>query len=244
MSKFTTEVRFICETANGQTESSGYDSVDDILDNVANQVMPDYPIFDENYRLTLNKKILSHYYTREICAETVGLWKLWLGNRMREIMPYYNQLYRSELLKFNPLYNVDIRTTHQRQNDEERTNSNSRSESRNDVRSNTRTADSTDMYSDTPQGGLGNFDWGDQYLTNARLKNDASNDNTIDHGKTSGSENGTAKIANTEQYLQRVYGKEGTESFSDLLMKYRKTFLNIDNEIIGKLSDLFFGLYE
>jgi hypothetical protein len=27
---------------------------------------------------------------------------------MNEIMPYYNQLYKSELLEFNPLYNVDL----------------------------------------------------------------------------------------------------------------------------------------
>ena len=244
MSKFTTEVRFICETANGQTESSGYDDVDEILTNVANKVMPDYPIFDENYRLTLNKKILSHYYTREICAETVGLWKLWLGNRMREIMPYYNQLYKSQLLEFNPLYTVDLTTTHQRQFDEENKRTTSSSNKTDNVSATNRNTDRTDMYSDTPQGGLGNFDWGEQYLTNARKQNEANGDNSVSNTASSGSGSDTGTIANTEQYLQRVSGKQAGESFSELLLKYRKTFLNIDRQIIDDLSDMFFGLYE
>ena len=48
---------------------------------------------------------------REIGAETVGLWMLWLNTRMEEIMPYYNQLYESALIEFNPLYNIDLHRT-------------------------------------------------------------------------------------------------------------------------------------
>ena len=104
MSKFTTEVRFICESAAGLKHSAGYDKIDEVLtEETINKVMPDYPLFDENYRYQLNKKILKFYYTREICAESVGLWRLWLDNKLNSIMPYYNQLYESELLKFDPL---------------------------------------------------------------------------------------------------------------------------------------------
>ena len=112
MSKYTTEVRYICETYAGLDESAGYDDVNDIISNSEDKIFEEYEIFDENYRSILNQKILRHYYTREICAETVGLWKLWLNNTMNEIMPYYNQLYKSALLKFNPLYDVDLATSH------------------------------------------------------------------------------------------------------------------------------------
>lgn len=112
MSKYTTEVRYICESYSGLDESKGYADINDIIANSEDQIFEEYPIFDENYRSVLNTKILRHYYTREICAETVGLWKLWLNNTMNEIMPYYNQLYRSELLKFNPLYDVEVTTSH------------------------------------------------------------------------------------------------------------------------------------
>ena len=71
MSKFTTEVRFICESAAGLKHSVGYDKIDEVLtEETVNKVMPNYPLFDENYRYQLNKKILKYYYTREICAES------------------------------------------------------------------------------------------------------------------------------------------------------------------------------
>ena len=73
--------------------------------------LKDYPIFDENYRGVLNQKILEHYYFREIGFETASLFKFYLNRTMNEIMPYYNQLYKSELLEFNPFYNVDQVTT-------------------------------------------------------------------------------------------------------------------------------------
>lgn len=114
MSKYTTEVRFICETYAGLDESADYMGIDEVLDKSRGKVFDfDFPIFDENYRNVLEDKILKHYYTREIGAETIGLWKLWLNTRMNEIMPYYNQLYASEVIKFNPMYDVDLTTTHQ-----------------------------------------------------------------------------------------------------------------------------------
>ena len=112
MSKYTTEVRYICENYANQTESKGYNSVQSILDNSWDRVFDfDFPIFDENYREPLCKKILKHFYTREICEETVGLWKLRLDDRMNEIMPYYNKLYESELISIEPLVNYRVRTT-------------------------------------------------------------------------------------------------------------------------------------
>ena len=84
-------------------------SVNDIIASAAQFIFNfDYPIFDENYRRPLETKILRHYYTREISEETYGLWKLRLDDRMNMIMPYYNKLYESELIKFNPLYDVDL----------------------------------------------------------------------------------------------------------------------------------------
>ena len=113
MSKYTTEVRYICEKAAGLDESKGYADVDTIIENSIDSIFSfNFPMFDESYRSVLCTKILRHYYTREIGFETVGLWKLKLQTKLNEIMPYYNQLYNSELIKFNPLYDVDLNTTH------------------------------------------------------------------------------------------------------------------------------------
>lgn len=190
MSKYTTEVRYICETAAGYDESKGYNDVDKIIeDSVDNIFSFDFPIFDETYRNVLCIKILRHFYTREIGFETVGLWKLKLQTKLNEIMPYYNQLYTSELLKFNPLYDVDLNTTHVGTKDSENDKSGSNSGSgenttvvnNNNVEKGNSTKDRVngsnysdndsktnyDLYSDTPQGALDGVE-DEEYLTNAR----------------------------------------------------------------------------
>lgn len=108
MSKYTTELRFICENYAGLTESVGGKGVPEVIQKAIPKVFDfSWPIFDEAYRNVLCTKILKHYYTREIGEETVGLWKLRLDVKLNEIMPYYNKLYESQLLEFNPLYTVD-----------------------------------------------------------------------------------------------------------------------------------------
>lgn len=291
MSKYTTEVRFICETAAGYTESVGYDLVEQTIQKAIPKVFNfDFPMFDESYRNVLCTKILKHYYTREICEETVGLWKLRLNMRLNEIMPYYNQLYKSELLEFNPFYDVDITT----KNDGNKTENTSVSESGTEDKSgsdnssresndssttkntatNAFTNNSTttnkdtqkDLYSDTPQGSLKNVE-NEAYLTNARkIANDKSEvetntgsgngtDNTeykdtfSEENSNSYSENtfrsknGSTNLTSTDAYIQTVKGKNGGASYSKLLDEFRKTFINIDMQIIDNLNDLFFGLW-
>ena len=118
MSRYTTKVRFLCESLAGQTESLGFNNINQILTDAAPKVFDfKFPVFDEEYRLPLEIKILKHYYTREICEETVGLWKLRLDARMNEIMPYYNKLYESELIEFDPFNDTDLKTTSTRNTD-------------------------------------------------------------------------------------------------------------------------------
>lgn len=120
MSKYTTEVRYICETNTSRPiDGNGFNSIEEIIDTSHVKIFNfTYPIFDIQYRATLEKKILRHFYTREICEETVGLWKLRLCDKLNIIMPYYNQLYKSALLEFNPLYDVDY-TVYGNKNDDE-----------------------------------------------------------------------------------------------------------------------------
>mgnify|MGYP003288885135 FL=1 len=112
MSKYTTEVRYICEQKAGLKESVGFNSINSVLEKSWDKIFTtNWEIFDESYRKILCEKILRSYYTREICAETVGLWQLWLDSTLCEIMPMYNQLYKTTIYEFNPLYNTDMTTT-------------------------------------------------------------------------------------------------------------------------------------
>lgn len=179
MSKYTTQVRFICETEAGLIESKGFNNVEEIITTAAPKVFNfDFPIWDESYRLVLEKKILRHYYTREICAETVGLWKLWLNDKLNMIMPYYNKLYESTVLQFNPLYDTDITTNRTVENEgtttgnttlnEQTGNTGNRSrnthvegetsdaydENRHNEGESERNENDWQLFSDTPQGGI------------------------------------------------------------------------------------------
>lgn len=210
MSHYTTEVRFICEQYAGEFTSSDYSTVESIIENSRKKIFDfDFPIYDENYRSVLETKILKRYYTREIGFETVALWKFWLNKRLNEIMPYYNQLYKSTLLEFNPFYDADYTTTSNANKKFDEANSRSSTATGNNLRTdalktattgsetNTRTDNlhtatenteestngntSRDLYSDTPQGALTGVE-AENYLTNARKVTEDGNNHTTNSG--------------------------------------------------------------
>lgn len=279
MSYYTTEVRFICENYAGLDASKGQANVNEILSQSWNKVFDfNFPIFDENYRSVLCQKILKHYYTREIGFETVGLWKLKLDTTMNEIMPYYNKLYESELLEFDPFADADYTKEHEgkdggsgkdtgttTQSDTGShtgtiTDDASHNETIGDVGNVQLTETSWDVYSDTPQGALTNVD-NNTYLTNARkvthnAETDTTNDRNIEgtndnvrtfNEGTSNTGRGTSELnrtySNTDEYIDHVYGKFPGKSYMSMLKEFRETFLNIDMEIIDRLSDLFLKLW-
>ena len=279
MSKYTTEVRFICENKSGLEISGGSGDVDSIIANSWNKIFTSKaPFFDEEYRSILCQKILKHYYLREICCETVGIWTLWMNTRLEEIMPYYNQLYESAKIEFNPMHNVDLTSKHERNVEGtskedgtrtdnttgKRTLTGNRDTDNTSVgtRNTTNSSDATkrDLYSDTPQGAITGLE-NENYLTNARKITDNVNGtgneetNTTEKsgtdysetedttGKIDGVTSNTGKTNTTEDYLETIIGKQGTESFSSLLNEFRETFLNIDMQVIKEFNDLFFGLW-
>ena len=243
MSKYTTEVRYICENYAGLTESVGFSKVEEIISSARTKVFDfDYPIFDEDYRGVLETKILRHFYTREICAETVGLWKLWLSDRMNMIMPYYNQLYKSELLEFNPLYDVDMTRDYKLTKDGTKTDTGSTSGSTSSSDTAITSNETDSRFLDTPQGRVDSLENSD-YLTNVSF--DKNNGETTNTGSsTSSAESSLSSVmVNTDEYLEHVKGKASGTSYSKKLEEYRATFLNIDMQIINELNDLFMNLW-
>lgn len=316
MSKYTTEVRYICESYAGLEESVGYDSIDEVVQAAIPKIFKSSEILmfageTQEHRTLLFKKILLHYYTREIGYETVGLWKLKLNQRLMEIMPYYNQLYESELIEFDPMKNVDNTHTHEgKYNDDEKTDnirdtvdngvqhtsgtSNTTenvilrhdkiTERGNDTKTNVinSNADTWTLFSDTPQGGINGISnassgsVGDNsYLTNATHvigtpdgqtvtdtygnvtetynkngdKSDTTTSQTTVDSTTTNDKTGkitddnTRNTNGTDEYENKEMGKIGVETYSEMLEKYRKTFLNIDMMVIKELESLFMQLW-
>lgn len=271
MSVYTTQVRFICEAEAGLKKSVGYDDVNTVIQNAIPKIFNfSWPIFDESYRNVLETKILKHYYTREIGLETYGLWKLKLDTKLNEIMPYYNQLYKSALLEFNPLYDVDITRNHTGKktgtealkgnvdiNGQVLVDNHGNVNTTDDITvANTTTSENIDKFSATPQGAIDNLR-NEKYLTNARMVNDTNTSNGTTTGKTDTSTdsttdtttntttttNNSTTINNTEDYLETVKGKQGTQSYASLIMEFRETFLNIDMMVIEDLGELFMNIW-
>lgn len=207
MSKYTTELRFIVE--QGLT-SRMVDNIEANWPLIYSDIgLNDYPIFDEGYRETLNGKIIRHYYTREIGAETVGRWRMFVRDAMFLIMPYYNQLYESEVIAKNmePLGDRNIQRI-------EKASGTSSTDS-------TSTSDTTDVFQDTPQN----------EMIPAQIKNlQYATNVTIDSGTGTGHADGTYENSVTHNETGYIRPQ------SELLRLYRDTFLNIDNDVVHDLE--------
>ena len=174
LANYTTRLKSICEYYAEQNGVKNLNDVREVIKQSRKNIFDFYyPIFDESYRETLETNILLYYYMYEICAETVALWKVFLTSRMFGIMTYYNKLYESELLEYNPLEDTNIVTTHNKKNkgknvrdldatdnrDYKRTSVNqSRQEENIDASSsNTNTPNVYTLENDTPQNGIAGF---------------------------------------------------------------------------------------
>lgn len=222
MSKYTTQVRYICEHFAGLEHSVGYKDIEQVIENSWEQIFDfDFPVFDEAYRKPLCMKILKHFYTREIGEEVYSLWKLRLNDRLNVIMPYYNKLYEAWAEEFNPIFGVDITRKHVLNRDEDTTGTQEAETTGNNT--------NRDLYSDTPQGSLQNVE-NETYLTNARKVTDEAN------ATSNNSYNQNVKT--TDNYIEQLTGVQ-SGGYSEQLMKYREALINIDNMILNELNNLF-----
>lgn len=137
-----------------------------------------FPIWDENHRGELEKKIIEHYYFRQIGFETVGRFKFMLNARLREIMPRMNKIYQTTQYKYNPIenYNMEEKGTDTR----------------------TGSSDTLAKFSETPQGSLENLIDG-KYLTNATHGTDKS-EGKDDHYFT---RHGNIGVTTTQQMIEQ-----------------------------------------
>lgn len=234
MSKYTTELRFLITTCLNKEPPGTVSEIREDCRNAAPIILGNYPLFNEEYRDTIGEKILHHFYTREIGFETAFLFMQKINEKMNLIMPYYNKLYESELLKFNPLEDANETVEH-----EEHYSSMDRSD-RKDSSSTTVQSDTNNVqkYSDTPQGSIANLQQ-DRYLTNATI--DSSDVNQVTGVISSSGVDSEGK--NDGKYTTKRSGKSGSNTFSAMLKEYRETFLNIDQMIMAELEPLFMQLW-
>lgn len=240
----------------------------DRVKQLIDQKMSTYPLYESKSnheygipdiiptREELNKKILNYYKYREIGFETVGRFLDELEISLNEIMPKYNQLFFSADQDYNIIYNVDYKRTIDRDLSGNTTSSSTGETTSNSNDSNT-TSTTTNLYnknveSDTPQSQLG--------ITNKQIDSvDYANkvtwnkDTTEQSGTSTGTATTTADSTATgsgtnkeiESTLETTKGNFGVVSAQDLIEKYRKLIINIEQMIINdpRITELFMLIY-
>lgn len=192
-----------------------------------------YPIFDENYRETLNNKILNHYFDAEIGFETAPLFRHYLLAKLNEIMPLYNIMYekQKELLE-NIFGNVNLTESFEGEN------SNNSNVLNNSQSNSTGNSNMKNLFQDTPQGELDTTSINKQkWATNLTLNENNTSGNITDNSTSVGNSNGT------NNYIKKIIGNNGGKYNIELLKEIQNSILNIDIMIINELQDLFMGIY-
>ena len=188
--------------------------------------LDDYPIFDESHRSVLNQKIVRRYWTREIGIETTNLWRFKMRAHMHEVMPYFNQLWNTTKLEYDPLSTVDMRTISEGE-DTGTTVADSTSD-------NTSTSNSKSRVvgSEFPQTQLNNSNDYASSATDSVSDTDSSGESS---GRQNTEQTGTSK---TEQSTSGR-GVAGAE----LVLLLRETLLNVDTTILDSLEPLFMQVW-
>lgn len=207
-------------------------TIRNLMDNNFDFGLKDYPIFDNDYRTILNNKILMHYYMDEIGFETAGLFKVYLNNKMNEIMPYYNELYKKQkdlLLNFDKTTNLTETFTRDNTTD---TNTKSNSTS-----SNTASGSSKNVYQDTPMGSITQQDIDNYDHASNQEFNKNQNTSSIEDNS-----NLTGKATSLENYIRTKTGNNGRLYGIEILKMIKNNYMNIDEMVINELQDLFMGI--
>jgi len=192
-----------------------------------------YPLFTDNvvnvpsYRATLNGKIFDHFMNREIGSESLGVWRLSMRRKMNEIMPFYNQFYLSTQIPIIPIRTTDLSTANT-MNDVSVSNQSSDS-----VNSSNGNAVARSVGSDTPQTMLqGSEDYASSATDSNSQSANSGKGNQVSNGTTTDNANGTTTIV----------GYQGAAS--DLLIRYRDSFINVDMMVINELEDCFMQIWD
>ena len=215
--------------------------------------LDDYPLFDESYRAILNSKIMNHYFDHEIGLETPDLFNHYLSNRMAEIMPYYNEMYRVQALIANPFHNFEYSETSKRETDQD----NTQTTTGENIETTNQDSDTTftkgqvrshSAQSDTPQSNLTPYNVATGGYASLVNMSETESDNDVTSGQAStdarqDSQTETAgNIKTVDDYIRTITGSQGI-SKPEILKQYKAAFINIDREIINDLRDLFMMVY-
>lgn len=216
-----------------------------LIDNNFDFKLTSYPIFDENYRETLNNNILNHFYENEIGFETPALFRFYLNQRLNEIMPYYNILYEKQaLLIQNFDNNVNLTETFESKNEKNDSNTTTTTSSSSSESNSNSSSNNKNLFLDTPQGNIYKGSINDtNYATNVTFDENSNSSKINDSSKNNGSALSSLTSNSSDNYIKKIIGNNGNKFSLDILKDLQNSLLNIDMMILNDLSDLFMQIF-
>ena len=185
-------------------------------------------VIEENNLWTkdkLAKKIVDHYYMRELGFETPALFIHYAKVTMNEIMEKYLPLIYSANINYDPLVNVDYTETFERNADSTNTGTSTSNSN----------SSGLSINSDTPQKQINK----NEILSGKYASSTGANENEISDTTNTNSSGET-----NEEYTKRVKGNSGVSATAQKMVEqFRQNIIPIDAEIIKELNILFMGLY-
>ena len=188
----------------------------------------DFYVNSEAIKTKFEEKFIDEYYFNEIGFETVGRFQHRLKTKLNKIMPYYKQLYETEIRSkdIDFMLNKDLVEEYERIVTGE-----------NNSISDLTVLDNTqnDNLESNIENGNASLELEKGSLTNvskSNLVNNTSSNNTL-----------TDTTNQTEKTILTSKGNIGVTSSAELLEKWRKVIINIDELIINECYDLFMGVY-
>lgn len=232
MSKYTTELRFVCDLYSRDEVENWFKDYElsDFLTNEQINVIINTNIWNKD---RLAKKIVDHYFMREIGFETPALFRHYAKITMYEIMEKYVPLIYSSSIIYDPLVNVDYTEIFNRNVEDKNKNTGESTSTSN--------ANGTGLQvgSDTPQGQVNKTEILQGKYASETTANESSSSSTDVVNSSSNDDRNT-----NETYTKNVKGNSGVSATAQkMIEQYRQNILTIDANIIKELDILFMGLY-
>lgn len=224
MSKYTIELRHLFDFFTRNTVESWFKdyNLEDYLTYEQINTIENAGIWSKD---KLAKKIVDHYYMREIGFETPALFKHMVKVEMQEIMEEKLPLIYSASIEYDPLINVDYVEKYERQIDNTSSGTDSSSQS----------SSGLTVASDTPQGEISK--------ANILAGKYASNTSAGESSNSSSSSN-SATGQSIEGSTKTVKGNSGVSATAQkMVQQYRENIIAIDRDIINELNDLFMNIW-
>lgn len=232
MSSYTMELRKVCDYYT-RTEVENWFKNYELSDYLTQEQITSITQAGLWNKDKLARKIVDHYFMREIGAETPLLFKHYAKVEMQEIMEYYLPIIYTNSIKYDLLVNVDFTESFTRE---------IKGSSENQGTSNSSSNNSSSGFavnSDTPQTNINK----QNLLNGSYASNTTANENETEISDNTETE-ASSSTNTTETYTKHQKGNSGALTTSQkLIEQYRNVIFTVDKEIIEKLNILFMGIF-